>query len=171
MSKKIVKQKGIRQVSQVSSAEHGTLVTTCCIIKAHGSCLPPAMIFPRVNFKSCMVNDAPPETLGLSTQSGWMNSELFLEVIKHFIKCTSSLKDNPCLLIYDNHESHLSLPVLDMAKQNGVTILTLHPDCSHKMQPLDVSICVPFKTYYTAAMNSMMMMKPGILITYMTLEN
>ena len=162
---KVVAQKGMRQVSQVSSAERGTLVTTCCIVNAHGSCLPPAMVFPRVNFKSYMINGAPPGTLGLAAQSGWMNSELFLDVMMHFIKCTSSSKENPSVLIYDNHESHLSLPVLDMAKENGVTILTLHPHCSHKMQPLDVSIFGPFKTYYTAAMDSMMMTKPGIPIT------
>ena len=162
---KVVAQKGMRQVSQVSSAERGTLVTTCCIVNAHGSCLPPAMVFPRVNFKSHMINDAPPGTLGLATHSGWMNSELFLDVMMHFIKCTSSSKENPSLLIYDNHESHLSLPVLDMAKENGVTILTLHPHCSHKMQPLDVSIFGPFKTYYSAAMDSMMMAKPGVPIT------
>lgn len=31
---------------------------------------------------------------------------------------------NPSLLIMDNHELHLSIEALDLAKENGVTILT-----------------------------------------------
>ncbi|KAK4324160.1 hypothetical protein Pmani_005163 [Petrolisthes manimaculis] len=104
-------------------------------------------------------------TLGLSYPSGWMNNQLFPEVLKHFIKYTSASKENPALLICDNHESHLSVTALDTAKDNGVTILTIHPHCSHKMQPLNVAMYGTFKSYYAAAMDSRLLQKPGIPLT------
>lgn len=130
-----------------------------------GVSLPPAMIFPRVNFKPHMLHGAPSGTLGLATPSGWMNSELFVSVIEHFIFHSGSSTSNPTLLLLDNHESHLSVETLNLAKDNGVVILTLPPHCSNKLQPLDVSVFGPFKTYYNSALDSWMMTNPGIPVT------
>ncbi|XP_045778142.1 uncharacterized protein LOC123876058 [Maniola jurtina] len=161
---KVIGPKG-KNIGKVTSGEKGTLVTTCCIISAAGQALPPVLIFPRKNYKDHMIKGAPPGTLGLATPSGWMNSELFVDTIKHFIKNTSSSKENPSILIMDNHESHLCIEALDIAKENGVTILTLHPHTSAKLQPLDVGIYSPFKSYYNAAMESWLLNNPGKGVT------
>lgn len=161
---KVIALKG-RNVCKVTSGERGILVTTCLIINALGQALPPAMVFPRKNFQPHMLHGAPTGTLGLATPSGWMNTEIFLDVMKHFVKHTSASKDNPALLIMDNHESHLSLEALDLAKASGVTVLTLHPHTTAKMQPLDVAINAPFKTYYNAAVDSWMLRHPGKSVT------
>jgi hypothetical protein len=47
--KKIVAQKGVKQVNTCSSGERGILVTTCCIVSASGNTIPPVMVFPRKN--------------------------------------------------------------------------------------------------------------------------
>ncbi|KAJ8917077.1 hypothetical protein NQ315_012996 [Exocentrus adspersus] len=159
--RKIIATKGIKQVSRAVSGERGTLVTTCCIISAGGNALPPAMVFPRKKFKNRMIKDAPPGTLGLVSNSGWMTSEIFPEVMRHFIKYSHSNKQNPSLLIYDNHESHISIEAIRDAKENGVTILTLPPHSSHKIQPLDVAVFLPFKSYYNAAVDTWMIKNPG----------
>ena len=112
-----------------------------------------------------MTKSAPTGTLGLASPSGWMNNQLFFEVMKHLIKFSSSSKVNSLLLIYDNHESHLSINVIDLAKENGVTILTIHPHCSHKLQSLDVSVYSAFKSYYAAAMDSLLLERPGQPVT------
>ncbi|CAG9584655.1 unnamed protein product [Danaus chrysippus] len=65
----------------------------------------------------------------------------------------------------DNHESYLSLEALDCAKNAGVHILTLHPHTPAKLQPLDVSIYGPFKTYYNAAIDSWLLRNPGKPVT------
>lgn len=158
---RIVAEKGVKQVCKATSGEKGTNVTTVAIISASGSTIPPIMIFPRVHFKDYMIQGAPPGTLGLATPSGWMTSELFVETIKHFIRHTCSSGENPTLLIYDNVESHLSLEAVMLCKENGVSVLTLPPHSSNKMQPLDVAVFGPFKTYYNAALDSWMMQNPG----------
>lgn len=159
--KKVIAAKGARQLNKVTSAERGTLVTTCCAVAATGSALPPAMVFPRKQYKSFMINGAPVGTLGLAQPTGWMNSELFPEVLQHFVKVTASTKDNPSLLIVDNHDSHLVPAVLNIAKDNGVTLLTIPPHSSHRLQPLDVAVFGPLQTYYNAAMDSWLMRHPG----------
>lgn len=163
--KKVVGMKGVKQLNQCTSAERGELVTAVFIVSAAGTFLPPAMVFPRKNFKIHMINGAPNGTLGLASSSGWMTSELFPRVMEHFIKHTNSSKENPSLLITDNHESHMCIEVLDLAKNAGVTMLTLPPHCSHKMQPLDLSVFGPFKSYYNTSVDSWLLRNPGRTMT------
>ena len=56
---KVLSEKGIKQVGQLTSAERGVLVTMCCCVNAVGAALPPAYIFPRVNFGDHMLTGAP----------------------------------------------------------------------------------------------------------------
>lgn len=65
----------------------------------------------------------------------------------------------------DNNESHLCIEALNIAKENGVTILTLHPHMSAKLQPFDVGIYFSFKIYYNAAMEPWLLKSPGKPVT------
>ncbi|KAF2891438.1 hypothetical protein ILUMI_14735, partial [Ignelater luminosus] len=152
---------------KVTSAERGTLVTTCCIVSAAGSALPPAMVFPRKNFKTHMLTGAPSGTLSLAQPTGWMTGELFANVIRHFIKMTSFTKENLTLVIMDNDESHLAPEVLNIAKENGVIL----PHTSHKLQALEVSVFGPFQNFYNAAVDSWMVRHPGQTLTIYNLIN
>lgn len=58
---------------------------------------------------------------------------MLVKIYKH----TWSLMENLSLLIMDKHESHLSIVALDLAKENGVIILTLHPHTPAKLQPME----------------------------------
>ena len=161
----VLATKGLKQVGQISAAERGTLVTVCCCVNAVGKSLPPVMIFPRVHFKDHMISGGPPGTLGLATQSGWMNSELFPRVLDHFIKHMSCSVQNPAVLFMDNHESHLGLEVIEMARKNGLSIITFPPHTSHKLQPLDVAVYGPLKCHYKKAVDEWNLTHPGKRIT------
>lgn len=158
---RVISEKGQKQVAAAVSGERGTLVTTVLFINAAGNTIPPALVFPRVHFKSHMINGAPNGTLGLAHQSGWMTTSNFVHVMQHFIKCSGSSEKRRMLLICDNHESHLSIEAIELARANGVHILTVPPHCTHMMQPLDVGMMKPFKTYYNAAIDSWLMSNPG----------
>ena len=56
---KILSEKGLKQVGQITSTESGVLITMCCCVSAVGATLPPAYIFTRVNFRDHMLNYAP----------------------------------------------------------------------------------------------------------------
>ncbi len=162
---KVLTTKDTRQLNSMTSGERGTLVTACCIICSDGTYLPPSMVFPRVNFKQHMTNGAPTGTLGLAAKSGWMTAELFEQTFDHFVTHTSSSRENPSLLIYDNHESHVTLPVINKAREHGVEILTLPPHCSNKMQPLDITVYKSLKTFYNRAADTWLLSNPGRTIT------
>jgi hypothetical protein len=164
-TKKLVSPKGVKQLHQIKTQERGVSVTTTGIIGAHGVVIPPAMIFPRKIFKGNMLINCFPGTLGLANESGYNTKETFLEIMKHFIKCTLSSKENPTLLLMDNVDTHFSAACLDLAKNSGVVVFTFPPHCTHKLQPLDVGLFGPFKRYYDSAIHNFILSNPGVPVT------
>ena len=61
--------------------------------------------------------------------------------------------------------SHVSLKVADIARDHGLTILTFPPHCSHRLQPLDISVYGPLKKFYNKAVNEWNLSRPGKIIT------
>ena len=162
---KILAEKNAKQVGVATSAEQGTLVTLVGCVNAQGCSAPPFMIFPRVHFKDSMLNGTPPGTAGAAHPSGWMNHDIFMEWMNHFKKHTRCSSNNPVLLFIYNHTSHISLRVIDFAKDNGITLITFPPHCSHKLQPLDRSIYGPLKRFYNDSCSRWMLNNPGRTIS------
>lgn len=158
---KVIASRGSKQVGQVTSGERGTLVTLCCAVNALGNTLPPFFVFPRVYYKDTMLNGAPPGSKGVAHPSGWMNSDLFADFMRHFVSHVNCSPTSPVLLLLDNHDSHVSLPSITFAKENGIVMLTFPPHCSHKLQPLDRTVYGPLKKYYNSSCDSWMLANPG----------
>lgn len=104
-------------------------------------------------------------SIGDANPSGWMNEEHFIKFAHHFVKFVKSSTDKPVLLLLDNHNSHLSIEALDFFKDNGVTVLSFPPHCSHKLQPLDRSVYGPFKKYYNNQCDAWITNHPGKTMT------
>lgn len=157
---KVLAPKGIKQIGSMTSGERGQNVTMIAAVNAIGNSIPPMLIFPRVHFKQFMLIGSPSETTGGASPSGWSNEKLFIQFMEHFIEKVKPSVEKPVILLMDNHESHISIPVINLAKTNGVILITFHPHTSHKMQPLDRSVFGPFKTFYNTALNEWMI-NPG----------
>lgn len=145
---RVMAAKGRKQVGSITSAERGQHVTSVCCMNAIGNFIPPCLIFPRKNRKDELLDKAPPGTLGLFQESGWMTSELFVKWLKHFCSHATPSNDNKVLLLLDGHSSHKSLEAVMFAKKNGIILMCFPAHCTHRMQPLDVSFFGPLKTYY-----------------------
>lgn len=162
---KIVAGTGVKRVGQISSAERGSLVTMLAFTNAAGGSIPPVFIFPRVHYKDHMLQDGPTGSLGLANQSGWITENCFLESLKHFVKHVKPSEVEPALIILDNHQTHITINVILFARQNHLVIITFPPHCSHRMQPLDVTVFGPFKARYRVSMNDWMTSNPGKCVT------
>ncbi|KAJ4944939.1 hypothetical protein JOQ06_013478, partial [Pogonophryne albipinna] len=81
-------------------------------------------IFPRVHFKDSLLNGSPTGSIGHCTKSGWMNEDVFLIFLKHFIRHTNCSTDHPVLLILDNHESHISLKDIFLEEDYAPSMVT-----------------------------------------------
>lgn len=158
---KIIATKGKRTVGSITSAERGTNVTLLVAVSASGSSIPPMFVFPRKKYSEHFVRDGPPDCIGVGNGSGWMTENDFNTFMSHFIKFVRPSKDSPILLVLDNHSSHLSVPALELAKNNYITMLSFPPHCSHRLQPLDVSVFGPFKKYLSTTQDGWMRSHPG----------
>ncbi|XP_026326754.1 uncharacterized protein LOC113235308 [Hyposmocoma kahamanoa] len=158
---KVLAPRSQKQDGQIVSGERGELVTFGGIISATGNTIPPLFVFPRVHFKDYFMEGAPEGSIGATNRTGWINSEIFVQVLRHIQKHTLSSKENPILLLCDNHESHISLDAIDYARDNGIVYLSFPPHTSHKLQPLDVGVFGPFKSKLKIAFNNWHVTNPG----------
>jgi hypothetical protein len=146
----------MKQIGAITSAERGELVTIVYTVCADGSALPPMFLFPRVNYRDHFIRGSPTGSISAATRNGWMNEATFPAYLQHTINNTRCTKDKPILLIIDNHKSHCTLDLIDLAKENGVVILTIAPHTSHKLQPLSKATFGPFKADYDVAADDWM---------------
>ncbi|GBM10423.1 hypothetical protein AVEN_263339-1 [Araneus ventricosus] len=104
-----------------------------------GVFVPPVLILSRKRMNPLLYKDAPNGTLPLISDTGYMNSHLFIDWLKHFIKHVKPSAEDPVLLIADNYTSHFSFPVVLFCRENHITFLTLPPHSSHVviLAPLD----------------------------------
>lgn len=162
---KIISTKGKRCVNKISSAERGINITAVCAMSASGNFIPPAFIFARKRMKAELLDGAPPSSIGMVSDSSFINGDLFLDWLSHFKEHAKPSANNPILLILDNHASHCSLKAVEFYRNNHIFALTLPPHSSHKMQPLDRSFFNSLKKSYAAECEKWLQNHPGRAIT------
>lgn len=135
-------------------------------MSAAGHFIPPMLIFPRVRLTGQLKKGAPPETLFSCNTTGWMTIDDFSAWFDHFLAHTRPTAESPVLLLLDGHASHTkNLEFLDKAKRSHVTVVSMPPHCSHRLQPLDVSFMGPLKTNLSQVIEKYLKMNPGKVIT------
>ena len=119
----------------MASGEKG--ITTTVLSTCNATChfVPPMMIFKRKNKKASLTDHAPSGTIQGCSENVWLNTELVLEFIQHFVKHVSCSQENPVLMIFDGHKSHTkSSELIDYARKNDLFLLSLPLHTTHKLQ-------------------------------------
>ena len=65
----------------------------------------------------------------------------------------------------DGHSSHVSIEVIQLARDNGVHLLCLPSHTTHILQPLDVGVFKLFKSNFSKACTTYIAANPGRVIT------
>lgn len=141
----VIATKGIRQVAQATSDERGQHITMVGLICAAGSSIPPVFLFPRKKSSPVYMEGSPEGSIGIFNGTGYQDKDSFLETLKHLKKFASPMKDDPILLLVDNHASHCNIQCINFCRENGIVMVSFPPHTSHKTQPLDISVFGPFK--------------------------
>lgn len=63
------------------------------------------------------MDDAPVRSIAYCQENGWMNSEIFLKWLKHFVQHVKPSVENKVLLILDGHSSHMGLEVMEQCQK------------------------------------------------------
>jgi hypothetical protein len=80
-----------------------------------------------------------------SPQSSWITGPVFLRVLEHVKKHTTSSEEDRIILLMGSHEIHCTLESILNASENGIILVTFPPYGSHLLQPLEVGAMGPFK--------------------------
>ena len=120
---KIINKK--RYQADWQSLGKGATTTVVCAISAGGSYVPAMILFKRKNMNDRLIKGATPRSLGTHSDNGWMHAQLFVKYMKHFVAYTMPSENHPLLVVFDGHQSHKSLEVVELAKQHHITLLTL----------------------------------------------
>ena len=100
-----------------------TTIVTCC--SASGIYVPPMMIYKRKRMKPELIDHAPAGTIGDCSDSGWIDSDLFMTFMEHFTNHIKPSKTNPVLLILVGHKRHTkNLELIDFARDHGCLLYT-----------------------------------------------
>ncbi|XP_026819139.1 uncharacterized protein LOC113557788 [Rhopalosiphum maidis] len=146
---KVISQKGKRYVGSITSGERGINTTIVCCTNAAGFYIPPMIIFKRKRKAPELEIGAPSGSIVEISDTGYINSELFVSWLKHFHSCVKSTIDEPVLLLLDGHTTHSkNLEALLFAKEHGIILLQLPGHTTHRLQPLDVAFFKPLGLYY-----------------------
>ena len=161
---KVVAELGRRNVYAITSAERGKTHTVLSCVSASGYSLPPMMVYPRKkSIPESLKEGAIPHTFFANSDSGWMNSELYLLWFNFFLQ--NILPVRPVLLIQDGHGSHVSIDLIELARANDVHLLCLPSHTTHILQPLDVGVFKSFKSHFSKACSRYLANNPGRVIT------
>lgn len=108
-----------------------------------------------------LIKDGPPGTIGAATVSGWTDSDVFIQWIKHFVAHAKPTPVKPVLLLLDGDASHKTLDAIEFCRANSITLLSFPPHTTHKLQPSDLCFFGPLKTFYNSSCDNWMTMNPG----------
>lgn len=165
-AQKVVSLKGKRQVGAVTSGERGINTTAVCCASAAGQFIPPMLIFKRVRQCPQLADGAPAGSLITVSESGYINSALFVQWLQHFIVVVKPTPEKKVLLLLDGHTTHTkNLEALMLARNNGIIILQLPGHTTHRLQPLDVSFFKPLSNYYIQAVEKWLRANAGRQVT------
>jgi hypothetical protein len=121
-------------------------------MNAAGLATPSFYVFKGKRFRQNYIERCEPGATMAMQPRAWMTSYLFSAWISHFIECVQRTggisAQQRHLLILDGHSSHVTFDVVREARAARLDLLTLPSHTSHAMQPLDVSVFKPFKTFF-----------------------
>ncbi|XP_052225347.1 uncharacterized protein LOC127840920 [Dreissena polymorpha] len=141
------------KIISVTFPNTGNTTIVACV-NAAGTALPPYYVFEgkQSETNDTFMNNATAGSAYTMSDSGCVNSEVFMKYLnEHFLKFVqrgSSDNTEPILLIYDGHSSHVSLDVVQWAKEHHLILFVLPPHSPHALQPLDIACFGPFKTAF-----------------------
>ncbi|KAJ4444979.1 hypothetical protein ANN_06778 [Periplaneta americana] len=136
-----VPRKGERAVGSTVSGERSSTTTPVCCTSAACHYVPPLIFYKRSRSEEGLEDGVPLGTIfAYNPGSGYINKDVFVRLLRHFINTVRPSKEREVLLLLDGHSTHTrNLDALDIAPENGVIMLAFAGHITHRLQPLAVT--------------------------------
>ncbi|XP_022080271.1 uncharacterized protein LOC110973627 [Acanthaster planci] len=144
-------EKSVKVYQADGGADWQLAVTIIGCGDALGCQIPPYFVFPGHRMRHQLLKGSTPGASGTVSDSGWSNTDIYKDyLLSHFRKYgQGGDKDKPCLILYDGHREHITLSLVDWAKDHHMILSILPAHMSHTLQPGDVSCFGPFEHLYS----------------------
>ena len=111
---------------------------------------------PYIRPPKAVVNSMPQEWFLGRSETGWMRGEVFFEYITNEFHnwVVENNIEKPVLLLVDGHKSHMSLTLSKKCEEMQIILYALLPNTTHILQPADVSVFAPAKTYWKSTVRA-----------------
>lgn len=151
-SERVLAQKGEKHVYKNSGDEKENL-TVLITGNALGQLAPPLVVFPYERIPSAVASNFPSDWAIGKSENGWMCGETFYEYMANIFNgwVEENKIKKPILFFLDGHSSHMTLHLSRFCSDNKIVIISLYPNATHILQPMDVSIFRPLKLQWKKA--------------------
>lgn len=149
------------------TSARSSLTTVIGSGNALGTQIPQYFVFQGQRMRQELLAGCSAGANGTVTDSGWSNGQVFETYLNdHFLKYVQGRnKDEPILILFDGHRSHISMTLIDWAKENNVVLFVLPAHTSHALQPLDLGCFGPFQRIYNAECHKFIRDNPSSRVT------
>jgi len=124
-------------------------ITVIECICADGTAIAPMVIFKGEGLNARDIVEGAEDWTFAFNSKGWTSNAHGLSWFRRCFEPSTRDKANSeyRLLICDGHDSHITAAVVELCMNNNIILMVLPPHTSHLLQPLDVAIFAPIKTY------------------------
>ena len=161
---KVVGPKDIPLQRVRSSRSFTTTLIACA--RATGVVVPPYFVFKGKRDSPELTNGCLPGRACSMSDSGWSNSVISRDYLEqHFIKNVPNVGNEPAMILYDGHKSHVCAPVVEWARQKNIVLYVLPPHSSNILQPLDIGMFGPLKRAYNTQVSQYLRKNVGQVVS------
>lgn len=150
-----VSETGVKTVKVTTTGHERTSFTVVLACAANGTKLKPMVIFKRVTMPR---EKLPSGIVVHCNKKGWINCEVMkLWIAKCYRARPGGFFSPASLLIFDSMAAHKETEVQATVNAAGAHIAVIPGGLTGKLQPLDIAVNHPFKTYIRAEWDNWMM--------------
>ena len=152
----VIGRKGSNVPGRVASSKESVSILGCG--NAMGRVMSPMVIVKGKTKRSLMgwkTEDAPQNTKWAFQSKSYMDKSLGVDWFQN-VFLQECGPQRPQLLIVDSHCSHEPLDLLELARKENITMLSLPSHCTHYLQPWDRSMFSPLKNKYNTVCSEFM---------------
>lgn len=156
---KVIGPKAWKNIYEINVGNDKETITVLLFITASGKVMTPMIVYPYTRLPKDVADSVPSDFMVGKSDTGWMTSEVFYEYMANsFNKWLEENKiQKPVLCLSDGHKSHLNMALSEFCSKNGIILYSLPPNCTHILQPADVSVFKPLKQSWKSTVTAWQM--------------
>jgi hypothetical protein len=148
----VVTRKG-GQAFRLASSNDKNMRTILACISADGRHMPMHTVYKGRRKQHSWLQGGPTGATYDCSESGWMEANNFYKWFAEVIVPSVQHLDGTKLLLFDGHSSHVSLELIDKARENNIVLFKLIAHSSHILQPLDYGVFSPAKVAWKKSLD------------------